>query len=369
MNSQTKKSRPERDKTDESLRTERTNSDQVMAERRLDIEENADTLVECAREQADAVLETARDKADQRLSSVESGAQGRGVIARERALEDEVLQDERAAADESLRREREEQARFLAALLPLEREKTDRYLLTERARSDEALAHRDDFMGMVSHDLRNLLSGIVMNATLLSEDATDSDEGRRTVVGMKRIQRYVARMNRLIGDLVDVVSIDAGKLAVQLERGDAAALLTEAIDAFAHAASGKEITLESRTVEPVLLACFDHDRMLQVLANLITNALKFTPRGGKIAILGDRAGDELRFAVSDTGTGIPGNMLEAVFERFWQVGKNDKRGLGLGLYISKCIVDAHGGRIWAESTLGEGSTLHFTIPGAIPGTA
>src|SRR5690348_5385949 len=143
---------------------------------------------------------------------------------------------------------------------------------------------------------------------------------------MMRIQRYVARMNRLIGDVVEVVSIDTGKLAVQIETGDAAALLAEAVDAFAQAAAEKGISLGFESSEPALLATFDHDRMLQVLANLITNALKFTPRGGAITVHGERLEGELRFSVSDTGVGIPASMVESVFERFWQVGKNDKRG-------------------------------------------
>jgi signal transduction histidine kinase len=361
MDPEAKKTRPERDKTDESLRTERENSDQVMAERRRDSENHADRLVERAREQADAVLDTAREKAD----AAEPGPGEHDARTWERALEDDVLKDERAAADEALRRAREEQARALTALLPLEREKTDRYLLTERVRSDDALAHRDDFMGMVSHDLRNLLSGVVLHATLISEDASASEEGRRTVAGMKQIQRYVARMNRLIGDLVDVVSIDAGKLAVQPARHDAAALITEAVEAFAHASAEKGIVLSSEIAARPLPADFDHERMLQVLANLITNALKFTPRGGRIAVRGERVGADVVVSIRDTGIGIPANLLEAVFERFWQVGKNDSRGLGLGLYISRCIVDAHRGKIWAESKPGEGSAFRFTIPGAI----
>ena len=362
MDPEAKKPRPERDQTDESLRTERNNSDHVMADARANVQESADAVVERAREQADAVLEAARDKADQKLDTAAPEAEERAAVARERAQEDQVLQDERVAADRRLQRERAELARTLARLLPFERETTDRYLLTERARSDDALAHRDDFMGMVSHDLRNLLSGIVMNAMLLSEESSDSDEGRRTVAGMKRIERYAARMKRLIGDLVDVVSIDAGKLAMQPLRGDAGALITEAVDVFAQAASGKGISLGSGPAAGALLADFDHERMLQVLANLVTNALKFTPRGGGVVIHVERVENVLRFSVSDTGAGIPLDMLEAVFERFCQVGKNDQRGLGLGLYISKCIIDAHGGKIWVESKLGEGSAFHFTIP-------
>lgn len=365
MDSQAQKPRPERDETDESLRDERKNADQLMTEKRAGVEKKAEELVERAREQADAVLETARDKADHKLNTAEAGAEAEAV-AKERALEDESLQDERAAADERLRGENGEETSIRAALLPMEREKTDRHLLIERARSDAALAHRDDFLGMVSHDLRNLLQGVFLNATMLAEGASTSDEGRRTVAGMKRIQRYVARMNGLIGDLVDVASIDAGKLAIRPLPADTAPLLTEAVDAFAHSASEKGISLEVEAAERILMAELDHERVLQVLANLITNAIKFTPRGGRIVVRGERAGDALRLSVSDTGTGIPEDMLEAVFERFWQVGKNDRRGLGLGLYISRCIVDAHGGRIWAESKPGEGTTFYFTMPGAAP---
>ncbi len=362
MDPEATKSQPERDKTDESLRTERKNSDQVLAERRLDMEGNADQLVERARGQADAVLDAAREKADEELAEAHRVPPELEALERERAREDAIIEAERATADAQLRRERAEHARILAKLLPLEREKTDQHLQTERTRADNAIAHRDDFLGMVSHDLRNLLSGVVLNATLLAEESSDSDEGRRTLAGMQRIQRDVGRMNRLIGDLVDVASIDAGKLTVRPQRGDAAALITEAVETFALVASTKGISLELGNIEPVLLADFDHDRMLQVLGNLITNALKFTARGGGIVLRGARVDDHLRLSVSDTGAGIPSHLLEAVFERFWQVGKNDKRGLGLGLYISRCIVDAHSGKIWAESTLGQGSVFHVRIP-------
>lgn len=362
MDPHAKEPRLERDKTDDSLRTERKNSDVVLNERRTDIEESADVRVEHARAQADAVLEAERGEADYTLGNTGPKSQAHATVAQERAREDAIIEHERSIADERLRRERAEHARVLATLLPMERERTDRHLQTERTRADDAIAHRDDFLGMVSHDLRNLLSGMVLNATLLAEDASDSEEGRRTVIGMQRIQRDVGRMNRLIGDLVDVASIDAGKLAIELARGDAAALLQEVLETFALVASNKGISLELGEVEPAMPADFDHDRLLQVLANLVGNALKFTAAGGSIVLGGARVDDELRFSVSDTGAGIPTNLLEAVFERFWQVGKNDKRGLGLGLHISRCIVEAHGGKIWAESTLGAGSVFHVTIP-------
>jgi signal transduction histidine kinase len=139
-------------------------------------------------------------------------------------------------------------------------------------------------------------------------------------------------------------------------------LVAEAAATFEPVASAKGITLLSESAEPSVQADFDHDRIMQVLANLLTNAIKFTPGGGKVSIHVGRAEGKALCRVSDTGMGIPGDMLESVFERFWQVGKNDRRGLGLGLYISRCIVESHGGSIWAESKLGEGSSVFFTLP-------
>jgi signal transduction histidine kinase len=122
------------------------------------------------------------------------------------------------------------------------------------------------------------------------------------------------------------------------------------------------VVLRLEVVETPLLFECDHARMLQVLANLIANAMKFTPRDGVICVHAERKGGELQLLVSDTGTGIPPELQEAVFERFWQVGSNDRRGLGLGLYISRSIVEAHGGRVWAESGGRAGTTMHITLP-------
>jgi signal transduction histidine kinase len=352
----------EREQTDESLRLEREKTDRALAERQA-AEGDSDLVVHHARKTSDAVLTEARAKADERLEASPPHVETSVTLAEERALEDEALQEERASADEILRRERAENARVLSRLLPLEREKTDRFLLTERARSDVALSNRDNFLGLVSHDLRNLLGGIVISAELLSAKAPDNEDGAQTLATTARIQRYAARMNRLIGDLIDVASIDAGQLAIASVPGDAGTLIAEAVETFQAAASAQGISLQTEIVEGPLLADFDHDRMLQVLANILGNAIKFTSRGGSIRVRGEHTGAELRFCISDTGSGIPGNLLEAIFERFWQVGKEDRRGVGLGLYISRHIVEAHGGKIWAESTLGEGSRLCFTLPG------
>jgi signal transduction histidine kinase len=348
-----------RAETDASLRTERDDTDKVLRDMQA-AEQAADKVVDLARQQADAVLVVARDKADH--DSEQSRATEQAVVEDDRARADEVLQDERAAADDRLRREREDYGHALAELLPLEREHTDRDLLTERARSDEAIANRDDFLAIVSHDMRNLLGGILLSSSLLSKRASETEEGKRILVTGKRIQLYAARMNRLIGDLVDVVSIDAGKLACAIVPSDPLALIAETLETFRRAAEDKGIALESEVTGALPRAAFDYERMLQVFANLVSNAIKFTPRGGKIRIRGEWAGDDVHFSVSDTGPGIPQNMFAAVFLRFWQASTGDPRGTGLGLYISKNLVEAHKGRIWVESTVGQGSVFHFTVP-------
>lgn len=356
------KPRPEHKEADEDLRIYRDDTDRALAEKWADIEAKSDEAISRARERADAALRAARGEADRRADDAGALDQASGAIAERRSLEEDVVWGERAAADESVRRERAEHARVLSSLLPLERDKTDRQLWTERARSDDALSHRDDFLGIVSHDLRNLLSGIVLSVELLARDDSAHGEESGPAVAAKRIRRYAARMSRLINDLVDVVSIESGKLATTLERGDAVALLAETVETFQPAASEKGISVELEVVERCLPADFDQERVLQVLSNLVSNALKFTAPGGRIRVRGEPAGGELRLSVSDTGPGIPDDLLELVFERFWQAGGKDRRGLGLGLYICRSIAEAHGGRIWVESRLGEGSTFYFTIP-------
>jgi signal transduction histidine kinase len=358
----------EREQTDESLRQERNKTDHALTAQRKLTQDLADGIVERAREQADEVLDAAREKADEKLNpdGPEEGSTEcveREAVAQNRVEEDVALKQERASADDDLRWEREKQSRILAALLPLEREKTDRYLLKERELSDDMVVYRDDFMGMISHELSNLLTGIAIHAQLLAVRASDSDEGRQTLAGINIIERCVAGMNRLIRDLVDVTSIDAGKLAVHPQPGNVTEMISEAITPFAHAAQEKGLSLEFATAGQMLSGVFDGERMTQVVANLIANAMRFTPRGGSITLKAAHSGDDIRVSVLDTGEGIAADMREAIFERFGQAGGNAHRGLGLGLYISRCIVEAHGGRIWAESNpAGTGSAFHLTIP-------
>ncbi len=353
---------PERTQTDQGLRTERSRTDQAMAQRQVAINEEADLVIHRARKNADAIMVAARDMADDERDPATTPAAQRATTTQQRHLEDASLQGERAAADQTLQQERKEAARVLATLLPLERQATDRYLLTERKRSDGALARRDGLLGIVAHDLRDLLGGVVLSAEILSQTAAGTTSPEQILAETGRLKRYAARMNRLVGDLVDTASIDAGKLAITPAPGDVAMLLAEAADTFRAAAAAKGLSLEVEAMEPLLTAAFDHDRLLQVLANGISNSIKFTPQGGRITIRSARSGSELRFCISDTGPGIPAESLEAIFERFWQVGKNARTGLGLGLYLSRCIVEAHGGRIWAQSAPGNGAQIFFTLP-------
>ena len=357
----------DRDKTDDSLRAERLNTDGVFIGERSAAEREADGVVEEARDVADAVLSAARRKADEASHSAMRAPVDSDRVAGHRVAADLAVRRERIRADVVLRDYRAEQADMLAALLVHERAATDAFLLTERARADDAVEHRDDFLGIVAHDVRNLLNATVFSVEVLRSDGSGTKLDPKTLAAANRIERYVARMNRLNGDLVDVTSIDAGKLAMATAPGsDAGALLAEATETFQAAALEKGVLLEADAPAQPLLAEFDRDRLLQVVANLISNAIKFTPPGGRIEVGVRPAGTELRFCVEDTGVGVPPGLADAVFERFWQVGSSDRRGLGLGLYISKCIVEAHGGRIWVESAAGQGSRFCFTLPLALP---
>jgi signal transduction histidine kinase len=351
-----KHSSSERQQTDDSLRTERKKVDRSFEEELSAVDETADAVISRARQRADEVLATAREKTDRRSATRKPGAQSTKDVRSLRGLEDSTLRQERADADEVVRVERAEHI----AMHSSERAETDKDLFSERARTDRALAMRDEFLGVVSHELRSQLNAVILFATLIEQEVTEDDHVEKVVVHAQRTQRAGARMDRLIGDLIDVASIEAGTLAVRRELLDAAEIVEEAVQTFQARAALGEISLTSQIVQPLPPAAIDPARILQVLINLLSNALKFTPPKGRVVLRAERVGEDLRFSVSDSGAGIPADKLEAVFERFVQIDA-DRRGLGLGLYISKCIVQGHGGRIWVESTLGKGSTFCFTV--------
>ncbi len=178
----------------------------------------------------------------------------------------------------------------------------------------------------------------------------------------ERIQRAVDMMTRLITDLLDLAKIEAGRLELQRRREQLHELIDEALVLFRPLAHAKQIEIIEPHMDPCS-ALIDRERMLQVLSNLIVNAVKFTPKGGRINVETRRTDGEQRVTISDTGPGISDEIRKHVFNRYWQSpGASQTSGSGLGLYIAKGIVEAHGGRIWVERAMSGGAQFTFAIP-------
>lgn len=343
-----------RKQTDESLKIERGESEDTSKVDVSDIDESADEVINRGRARSDEEIAAARATADRDAEKKAASP----VAETEREQSDKVLKKERAEADKAIRGARAENI----ALLAKDREKTDKDLSGERDAADGALKSRDEFLGIVSHDLLNMLSGVMGFAALIEAKVSQENHVEDVLEYARKIRRSGDRMNRLIADLVDVASLEAGKLAVVREVNDPAKVVTEALETFQAKAAESGITLVDEIVPPLPQTAFDPERILQVFSNLLGNALKFTPSHGKVFVHVEHIGREIKFEVRDTGMGIPDDKLESVFERFIQVEQSDRRGLGLGLYISKSIIEAHDGKIWAESKIGEGSKFCFTLP-------
>ncbi len=219
---------------------------------------------------------------------------------------------------------------------------------------------RDEVLGVVAHDLRNPVASILMRCQL----AQRAIEEGGTQAEFTRIERSAKRMNRLIRDLLDISTIEAGHLGLERSRVSAARLVSEAVETQRLLVESASLRVALEVTSELPDVWGDPHRLQQVLENLIGNAIKFTAPGGYIAVGASPADGEVRFWVSDTGCGIPPEALAHVFERFWQARRGDRKGAGLGLPITRGIVEAHGGRIWVESTPGHGSTFFFTIPQA-----
>jgi signal transduction histidine kinase len=363
MDARDRKPTKEREETDASLLAERTRTDAELSLKGSAIEKDEDRVVELARRRAEETLEAARERADLEMAATGTTREFLKEVSVERAATDEAVAQERDAAAAHLHTERLKHQRALTALLSLEREATDEGLVVERARADQVVATRDDFLGIVSHDLRGILGSIAMSAALIAQGAADRDEEGARKGHAERIQRGAARMSRLVGDLLDVVSLEAGKLRMTRLPCDPGAVVREGVEAYQQAFATKGITLEMQLPPRPIAATLDHERVLQVLANLLSNALKFTAAGGHVTVVLEGDAAESRFTVSDSGAGIPPGQAAAIFERFGQVNL-DRRGHGLGLYIAKGIVEAHGGRIWADSPASGGAALHFVLPAA-----
>jgi signal transduction histidine kinase len=230
----------------------------------------------------------------------------------------------------------------------------------EARRTAELLSKaREDVLGVVAHDLRNPLNLVSMTTQLLMEPDL-APERRRSTYAISA--RAVQRMNHLIGDLLDVVRMEAGHLTLNIGPTDVTSLMTDTMEAFQQRATEQGISLVLSPEPPNVVVQADEERMLQLIDNLVGNALKFTPKGGQVTVGAFIDNNELCVTVADTGPGITEEQRARLFERFWQARGTDRRGLGLGLPIAKGIAEAHGGRLWVESTVGSGSTFHFAMP-------
>lgn len=229
-------------------------------------------------------------------------------------------------------------------------------------KTQRAVSAREEIVRIVSHDLRNPLGAILMSTGLLMRDATPDEPGRRVRRQASLIQRSAERMHRLIDDLMDFGSIEAGSLAVNQAPAEPLAIAREAVEELREAAQEKGLMLQEALPEHLPQLYCDRDRVLQVLGNLLSNAIKITPSGGAITLAMQAKERELLFAVSDTGPGIAAEELSHLFDRYWRSQRAGYKGSGLGLAIAKGIIEAHGGRIGVRSELGAGSTFYFTIP-------
>jgi signal transduction histidine kinase len=233
-----------------------------------------------------------------------------------------------------------------------------------RRRMEDAVRAREDLLAIVSHELRNPLSIVLMGARQIDQLAEDNDSGARTRRAARSIVKAVDRMSRLVGDLLDLAQLEAGKpLPLESETYDVTELAQQAAELLEPLASARRLRLITDVLGPMYALC-DADRIQQVLANLIVNAIKFTREGGEICVRVRSMPGTVVVSVSDTGVGIPAAQIPHLFDAYWQVDSQRKRGAGLGLSIAKAIVVAHGGRIWVESTEGRGSTFFVTLPAA-----
>jgi signal transduction histidine kinase len=222
--------------------------------------------------------------------------------------------------------------------------------------AERALAAKQELLGVVAHDLRSPLGAITLKAGLLRQRATDD----RARSGADSIERVALRMEQIIAGLLDAAQIEAGRFSIQRAPLVVDDVVLEVSEMLTALAQPKGIQLELQIGEPRLLVMADRGRILQVLTNIVGNAIKFTHEGGTITIATERADGGVQVMVCDEGPGIAADHLPHVFDRFWKSG--DAAGTGLGLYIARGIVEAHGGRLSAHNHPGGGAAFSISLP-------
>jgi signal transduction histidine kinase len=227
--------------------------------------------------------------------------------------------------------------------------------------AQRATQARDDLLGIVAHDLRNPLNGILMAAGLLRPRGFAE---RRSQRPGEVIERSAKRMNHLIEDLLEVTRMEAGRLPFEPGSVSPGQVIADAVEAQKPLVTAASLDIQAEVPGQIMDVWADRDRLLQIFENLIGNAVKFTPAHGHVSVGAEQGEDEITFRVADTGAGIDDDELPHLFDRFWQGHRAKRGGAGLGLPIVKGIVDAHGGRIWVRSAPGRGTTFFFTLPTA-----
>jgi signal transduction histidine kinase len=229
-----------------------------------------------------------------------------------------------------------------------------------RAAAEAAVMARDEVLRIVAHDIGNSLSAVKIHARVLERTLPADEVDARSRI--ESIRHLTQQMDRLRQDLLDVAAIEAGRLSFEPAELDVGEVVDDVLAGVAGMAGEKEMEVSASIGADLTAAWADRERIHQVLSNLVGNAIKFTPQGGRVLVTAVAEDGEIRVSVADTGPGIPPEHLPHVFDRFWQARSTRRAGAGLGLAIARGIVEAHGGEIGVESEPGRGTTFHFTLP-------
>jgi signal transduction histidine kinase len=222
---------------------------------------------------------------------------------------------------------------------------------------------KQEFVSMISHDLRTPLTSIQMFLSMLTKGLFGSVSDK-LLSKAQMADRNAVRLIGLINDLLDIDKMESGQLNLACESTAMPFVVERSIDSVRGFAEQSGVSLES-ACEDGLTVHADGDRLVQVIVNLLGNAVKFSPKGSTVKVVGKRDGTQARIEIIDQGRGVPEHLVSTIFERFKQVSAKDsteKKGTGLGLAICKAIVEQHGGKIGCVSTVGQGSTFWFTLP-------
>jgi PAS domain S-box-containing protein len=233
-----------------------------------------------------------------------------------------------------------------------------------RKRLQTAVNARDDTVSVAAHDLRNPVSAVKMLSAALLQRANAEHFSAESSEQLTLIRQAALQMDRLIQDLLDVTRVETGRLHLETTPLRAREVLDNALDTLRPLVSDAGLQLMEELPNDLPVVSVEEQRIAQVLSNLVGNSIKATPRDGRITVSARESDAALRVSVSDTGRGIPADQIAHVFDRFWQSATSTirSRGAGLGLPIARGIIEAHGGRMWAESEVGRGSTFYFTLP-------